>query len=64
MDIEIYSNSKNPAAEEFKNFGFEHLFTIALIIGISILIPTIIKTTKESLSIKDLNSLISNKVKL
>ena len=35
-------------AEEFKIFGFEHLFTIALIIGISILIPIVLKTSKQS----------------
>ena len=35
-------------AEEFKIFGFEHIFTIGLIIGISILIPIVLKISKES----------------
>lgn len=35
-------------AEEFKIFGFEHLFSIGLIIGISILLPVILKKSNNS----------------
>ena len=35
-------------AKEFEIFGFEHLFTIGLIIGISILLPIVLKTSNES----------------
>ena len=35
-------------AEEFKIFGFEHLFSIGLIIGISILLPFILKKSNNS----------------
>ena len=35
-------------AEEFKIFGFEHLFSIGLIIGISILLPVILKNSNKS----------------
>jgi len=35
-------------AEEFKIFGFEHLFSIGLIIGISILLPIILKKSNNS----------------
>ena len=35
-------------AEEFKIFGFEHLFSIGLIIGISILLPIILRKSNNS----------------
>ena len=53
-------------AEQFKIFGFEHLFTIGLIIGISVLLPIFLKfsngSTKKNISIIVATIIIINEV--